>query len=348
MKAAFVLLLGLAVVSHGAPASNFLAVVQGYADTMIARGRDIYGPQKSGLLLSALDRLTLAPLKVRPAPPGGIRRGDRPGRPWVEMNGANPMLDQNLLRVFYTLTEITGDLRYARVADEELTWFFNHTMSPATSLLPWGEHLSWDVILDVPISGGEEMMHEYARPWVLWDRCFALAPEASTKFALGVWEHQIANHQSGGFDRHAPYFEHGPVDGKDFARHAGFYIGTWCYAWKQATNEVFLRAIETLLARFERKRVQKDGSLAATIGPLDCAIAAALVPDPLAARLRAFADKEDELILADLQRQLAGGANGHAPPKWQNGYSAGTLASSAMFCLGRYEQTGMRAYRDLV
>jgi hypothetical protein len=264
------------------------------------------------------------------------------------MNGANPMLDQNLLRVFYTLSELTGDARYAKVADEELTWFFNHTLSPKTSLLPWGEHLSWDVVHDVPISGGDEMMHEFARPWTLWDRWFALAPEASTKFALGLWEHQIANHQTGGFDRHAPYFEHGPVDGRDFARHAGFYIGTWCYAWKHATNEVFLRAIETLLARFERKRVQKDGSLAATIGPLECELAATMVPDPLAARLRAFAAKEDELILADLRKQVRGDTNGYVLPKWQNGYSAGTLANQAMFCLARYEQTTNSAYRELL
>jgi hypothetical protein len=339
-----------AVAASGAPLSptNLLEVVRRYADTMIERGRDTYGPQKSGLLLSALDRATLAPLKVRPAPPGGIRRGDRPGRPWVEMNGANPMLDQNLLRVFYTLTEITGSPRYAQVADEELTWFFDHTMSPKTSLLPWGEHLSWDVILDVPISGGEEMMHEYARPWVLWDRCFALVPGASRKFAVGVWEHQIANHKTGGFDRHAPYFEHGPVDGKDFARHGAFYIGTWCYAWKHTQDEAFLRAIETILARYERKRVQKDGSLVATLGPLDLEIAAAMVPGPLAQRLREFAAKEDELILADLRRQLAGGTNIYTPPRWQNGYSAGTLASSAMFCLGRYQQTNHPAYREML
>src|ERR1041385_4445471 len=116
-------LLGLALASGSAPAAstNFLEVVRRYADAMIAHGRDTYGPQKSGLLLSALDRTTLAPLKVRPAPPGGIRRGDRSGRPWVEMNGANPMLDQNLLRVFYTLSEITRDTRYAKSADEELT-----------------------------------------------------------------------------------------------------------------------------------------------------------------------------------------------------------------------------------
>ena len=84
-----------------AASTDFLHVVRRYADTMIERARDTYGPQKSGLLLSALDRTTLGLLPVRPAPPGGIRRGDRPGRPWVEMNGANPMLDQNLLRVFY-------------------------------------------------------------------------------------------------------------------------------------------------------------------------------------------------------------------------------------------------------
>jgi hypothetical protein len=331
-----------------ANSTNFLQVVRRYADTMIEHGRDTYGPQKSGLLLSALDRTTMAPLKVRPAPPGGIRRGDRSGRPWVEMNGANPMLNQNLLRVFYTLTEITGDARYAKVADEELRWFFNNTMSPKTSLLPWGEHLSWDVILDVPISGGDEMMHEYARPWVLWERCFALVPEASTKFALGVWEHQIANHKTGGFDRHAPYLEHGPVDGKDFARHGAFYIGTWCYAWKHTTNEAFLNAIETILARFERKRVQKDGSLVGTLGPLDLEIAATMVPEPLAKRLRGFAAKEDELTLQEMRKQFAGGTNTYTPPRWQNGYSAGTLASSAMFYLGRYEQTNHPAFREML
>jgi Periplasmic pectate lyase len=337
----------MATVHAGPAATNdFLGVVRGYADAMIERGRDNYGPQKSGLLLSALDRGTLSPLTVRPAAPGGVRRGDRPGRAWTAMNGANPQLDQNLFRILYTLTEITGEPRYAKVADEELTWFFQNAMSPKTSLLPWGEHLSWDTALDIPISGGDEMMHEFARPWVLWERCFALVPEASTKFALGLWEHQIADHKTGGFDRHGPYFEHGPVDGKDFPRHAGFYIGTWCYAWKNTTNKVFLEAIEVLLARFERKRRQKDGSEAGTIGPLDCHLAAEMVPDALAKRLLAFAQKEDELILPDLRKQLDAPTN--APPLWQAGYSAGTLGSSAMFCWARYLQTTNAAYRELI
>ena len=344
----WLLILTLLPNAHAAASSNFLHVVRGFANAMIDHGRDVYGPQESGLLLSAMDRATLAPLKVRPAPPGGVRRGDRPGRAWVEMNGANPMLDQNLLRVFYTLSEITGDTRYAKTADEEITWFFKNTQSPKTGLLPWGEHLSWDVILDVPISGGDEMVHEYARPWVLWDRCFTLVPVASRKFALGLWEHQIANHKTGGFDRHAPYFEHGPVDGKDFPRHGAFYIGTWCYAYKYTKDETFLRAIEAILARFERKRVQKDGSHIGTLGPLDLEIAARMVPDSLAKRLRAFASAEDELTFLEIKKMFPGGTNRSTTPTWQNGYSAGTLASSAMFYLGRYEQTRHPMYRDII
>jgi len=322
--------------------SLFLDVVRRYADVMIERGRDTYGPKKSGLLLSALDRTTLTPLTVRPAPPGGIRREDRPGRPWSALTGANPQLDQNLLRVLYTLSEITGVPRYLEVADEELSWFLNNTMSLATDLLPWGEHLSWDVMLDEPIAGGDVQMHEFARPWVLWDRCFALSPEAGKRFALGLWEHQVADHATGGFDRHAPYFKHGPVDGKDFARHAGFYIATWCYAYKYTKDEIFLRAIQVLLGRFERKRVQSDGSMVATIGPLDCHIAAGMVPEPLASRLRAFAEKEDELILSDLQRNPVTKAR----PMWEARYSSATAASSAMFCIARYEQVPTDAYRD--
>src|SRR5947207_15906173 len=87
---------------------RYFKVVRQYADTMIERGRDTYGAQKTGLILSALDRMTLAPLTIRPAPPGGVRRGDRPGQPWSAMTGANPHLDENLLRILYSLTQITG------------------------------------------------------------------------------------------------------------------------------------------------------------------------------------------------------------------------------------------------
>ena len=326
----------------------FLDIVRRYADTMIEHGRDTYGSQKSGLFLSALDRNTLKPLTIRPAPPGGIRRGDRAGLPWRRLVGANPQLDQNLLQVLYSLSEITGDLHYSEVADHELEWFFKNTQSPVTGLLPWGEHMSWHVMLDKAISSGTDFTHEFARPWVLWDKSFELAPEASKRFALGLWNHQIANHKTGGFDRHAPYDRHGPIDGKDFARHGGFYIQTWAYAYKHTKDKTFLRAIEAVLARFERKRRNKDGTMHVTIGPLDVETAASLVPEPLSLRLRKFANIEDQLILEDLRKKFGRPDGSWAfKPTWQAGYSSGITAGWAMFALARYQQVEKKQFRDL-
>jgi hypothetical protein len=81
---------------------------------------------------------------------------------------------------------------------------------------------------------------------------------------------------------------------------------------------------------------------------LECELAATMVPEPLASRLRAFAAKEDELILVDLRKQVRGETNTRLPPKWQAGYSASTLANQAMFCLARFEQTSEPAYRELI
>jgi hypothetical protein len=126
----------------------------------------------------------------------------------------------------------------------------------------------------------------------------------------------------------------------------------WGHAFKHTGDQTFLQAIETLLARFERKRVGKDGKMVGTIGPLDCENAAALVPQPLAGRLRAFAEKEDELTLADLHAQgvpanpAASGPAASSPPLWRNGYSASTNAATAMFCLARFDQVGKQAFRN--
>jgi hypothetical protein len=205
------------------------------------------------------------------------------------------------------------------------------------------------VLLDQPISSGTELTHEFARPWVLWARSFELAPEASKRFALGLWNHQIADQKTGGFDRHAPYDRHGPVDGKDFPRHAGFYIHTWAHAYKHTEDATFLQAIEVLLARFERKRQGANGRAVATIGPLDIETASTMVTEPLASRLREFAKTEDRLILRDL-RESYGRPDGTwaFEPTWQAGYSVGVTAGWAMFALARLEQTQKDDFRNLV
>src|SRR5262245_14985371 len=130
------------------PKSPYIAVVYRYADTMLEKGRDTYGPQATGLFLSALDRATLAPLTNRPAAPAGVRESDRVGAPDGPLVGANPQHDENLLRLLYLLSELTTKPKYRDAANDALKWFLQNARSSATDLLPWGEHMSWDVASD--------------------------------------------------------------------------------------------------------------------------------------------------------------------------------------------------------
>jgi hypothetical protein len=356
------------------PSSPFLGVVYRYADAMLDKGRDTHGPQKTGLFLSALDRERLEPLSARPAAPAGVREGDRAGPSGGPLTGANLQHDENLLRVLYTLSDLSTKPAYREAADAELKWFLDQARSPATQLLPWGEHLSWDTAKDEPAAadGAEGGTHEFFRPWLLWDRCFDLAPEGSARFALALWEHQIADQTTGAFDRHAGFARPAARDGMDFARHAGFFIRTWAVAYARAKDERFLRAIETLLARFEKKRHEKTGLIPGHAGSeeawpasslslaIDCEGAAHRVPEPLASRLRAFAAREDEVFCAlpqDLARTrgfiaaaraATGEPAGDRTPLWDARYGGYTTAQIGLLCVSRYENTGRVAYRELI
>jgi hypothetical protein len=356
------------------PPSPFLPVVYRYADAMLERGRDLYGPQKTGLFLSALDRAALAPLTNRPPAPAGIREGDRVGAKGGPLTGANPQHDENLLRLLYTLSGLSGRATYRDAADTELKWFLQNAASSNTHLLPWGEHLSWDVMTDQAIAANEEAngSHEFFRPWLLWDRCFALAPDASRQFALGLWKHQIADHRTGAFNRHAGFRTHNPADGMDFPRHAGFYIRTWAVAFAHTKDEDFLQAIDTLLRRYEAKRHPRTGWIEQYRGQSDCVPALSLslamdcdgaahrVPEPLATRLRAFAAREDEVFCA-LPHEVAN-RGGFVPsldqatgqpadartPLWDARYGGYTTAQIGMMCVARYDNNGKVGYRDLI
>jgi hypothetical protein len=354
------------------PKSPYLPIVYRYADTMLEKGRDTYGPQKSGLFLSALDRVTLAPLTNRPAAPFGVPSGDRVGTEGGPLVGANPQHDENLLRLLYTLSELSSKPKYREAADAALKWFLENTASPDTGLLPWGVHLSWNVVTDEPGWSGVDAVHEFFRPWMLWERCFDAAPNASRRFALGLWEHQIADHATGAFDRHAGFARHAPGDARDFPRHAGFYIRTWAVAYARTKDDQFLKALEVLFARFEKKRHPKSGLIEGYTGhtnawadstlslAIDCDGAASLVPGKLSSRLRAFAAKEDEVFcsLAHEVRNKGGFATTvdaatarpqvQPTPLWAARYDSVTTAQMGMMCVSRYENTGKVGYRELI
>jgi hypothetical protein len=352
------------------PPSPFVSVVYKYADAMLEHGRE----RQSGLLFSALDRTTLAPLTNLPPAPSGVRAARRVAVASGALAGSNPHHDEDLLRLLYLLSELSSKPKYREAADQELKWFLQHTLASETHLLPWGKHMAWDPAEAKPIKadGAPAGRCEFFRPWLLWDRCFDLVPVASRQFALGLWDHQIADLAAGAFERPAGFSRPSERDAMDSPRQAGFIIRTWAVAWARTSDEQFLRAIEVLLLRFEKKRRAPSGGIEAYAGAIqatlastlslaiDCDGAAHRVPEPLASRLRDFAAREDEVFCAQPHElkttggfitdpDLASGqVRGNSTPLWDAREDSYTTAQVGMMCVSRYDNTGRIGYRELV
>ena len=356
-----VFVIAAAAAEQPRPKPDYLKIVRDYADAMITQGRDVYGQQQSPLFAEALDRRSMRMLEGDelkrvagiPREKWGIRPHDR------MIAGGNPQHCQNLYQILYALAEVTGEERYAEEADRSLRFFFEHCQSPATGLFCWGEHAGWDFQSEKRIDKPAGNTHEFYRPWVLWDRSWPLAPDPSRRFALGLWEHQIGNHQTGDYSRHAAIDSHGPGTEAPYARHGGFYIETWAAAYEKTGQKVFLEAIESVLDGLERARVDEGGmlvsgskrrggrraydlSLAVSLGN-----AAPKVPPELAAKMREVAATNDKVF--------AGGAAGSSSSAgqaennlWSNAYGGGPPASTANVCILRWRQVGGDAYRRVV
>jgi hypothetical protein len=320
------------------PSSPFMPVIYRYADTMIERGRDTYGPMKTGLFLSALDRSTLAPLTNRPPAPHGIRESDRVGSKDGPLVGANVHHDQNLLRLLYTLSELSGKPKYRDAADAELRWYLSDAPSTNTYLRPWGERGFWDTLKDEPVINTDaDGRQGFSRPWMLWDHCFDVAPQASQRLTLASFRSE-----TNGFTAEPP-------------RRAGFNIRMWALAYARTNDQQFLKRIDTTLQQLE-KDSKEDASVAAALSlAIDCDGAAHHLPEPLASRLRSLAAREDEIACALAHNPSGSGGflaarkpTERHTPLWTADESRNTTAQIGMMCVSRYENIAWPGYRTLV
>lgn len=359
---------------------SMLAAVTAYADTLIEHGRDTYGSEHTPLFAAALDREHLILLEgpsleaalAIPPEEWGIRPHDR------TLTGANPMQDEYLYMILYALSEITGDSKYKSAADDALRYFFTHCQSPATGLFAWGEHIGWDFQTESRIDRPASDTHEYYRPWELWDVSYALAREPVKAFAHGVWEHQIGDHATGNFSRHASYSTHAPGKNSEYPRHGGFYIATWARAYGETGDPEFLHAIETLVNYFLSRRNPESGAIPSESASrsngtlmwppsnvslaIDLHAGALLVPSKTADLMLACAREIDDVFLrlphgpgpggkgfvtlADT-KSLGGEQTSYADT-WATGYGDHTVAQVANMCLLRYAQEPLDGYKALI
>ncbi len=381
-KSFLVLLLVLA----GAVRADYLELVKSYCDTMIEHGRDRYGKEHSPLFATTLDRKKLtifdeAGLKRL----WQIRLDDWEN--WRFRNrdrmtpGANPMHDKSFYQVLYALTEVTGEKRYAGEADKTIKWFFEHCQGPNTGLMAWGEHMGWDFRTEWLIQWGkgshhggqmqEYNTHEFSGPWIFWDKSYELAPEACAKFATGLWDHQIGDHSTGNFSRHANWEMHQTHIDSEYPRHGGFIILSWAYAYEHTKDPKYLRYIEKLTDYFDGRRSKQSDAVPAESATrsggkilwagsnlslaIDLWDGSKRVPGKTAKKMRASAARTDELFLK-LDHKLEPGGKGFLlrgnvdtlAPSDREGYTEGWVhAQPANLCLTRYGQVKNEGYKKL-
>ncbi len=236
---------------------DYPAIVRAYADYMIEHGRDVYGPKHTPLFVTGMDRHTgkkisppFAHVKRKPFMPGWER--DRELRGSDRNYGQADPLDQlTLLKLMHRLTEITGDKHYADEADKTASWWLANTQTKI-GLYPWGTHTSWNV--DKEGGGG---LFEFNHVWPYWN----LNPEALQKYAMGLWDHYIRDKETGDFNRHANSDRHAPGTGMEFPWPGSAMIATWVEAYLANPDPEYVRAVNTVLNRWESLR-DANGHLA--------------------------------------------------------------------------------------
>jgi hypothetical protein len=271
------------------PPSPYLPVIYRYADTMLAKGRDTAGPQKTGLFLSALDRATPGPLTTRPPAPSGVSEGERAGPANGPLTCANVQHDENLLRLLYTLSELSSKPVYREAADAELKWALQNAPAPRM-------YFQWDTVKDERIiTSDSAASHQFHRPWMLWDRCFDLAHEPSMQLTLAD-----------------------PGDNLGSEGEMGFYLRACAVSYARTKDERFLRSIDRFMERLESIRFRL--AVASPSMAIDCEGAAHRLPEPPWRSRRISKEREDSVPRSigkptspHFGRKRPGSAR---PPRW--------------------------------
>lgn len=211
-------------------------------DALLEHGLDSYGPVKSSMIISMLDRFSLEPFDLLPPAPEGIRSQDRTGT-----FGHNANLQLNLYRVLYLLSDITGDPKYRRAAEADLSDFLKYAQSPETGLLGWGEHIFYDLKEEKVLSGfkrGERYpeYHEMKRKFLFWDFLYKNDPQAVLNFSLGLWNHHLYDQETGNFGHMAIWDKQGPNvirKDHDFPKEGGYMIDVWSRSFQTTQDSIF-------------------------------------------------------------------------------------------------------------
>ena len=206
-----------------AAAPDYQAPVRKCADTILAKGLDTYGPRHTPMWAGVIDTRGFTVPQNGVSAPRGIREGDR------AVGGANLYHDVITLRVFHTLSTLTGDARYSRAARDYVRAYLELAASPATGALGWGEHLYYHFFRDQVAS--ERKSHELLEWTPPWDLLWDANPEATRKEIAAIRYHFSADDPTALFNRHANWnkAERPTQRLQPWIKHSGLYTHAFMF-----------------------------------------------------------------------------------------------------------------------
>lgn len=326
-------------------------VIKDYVDVMMEKGRDIFDftpeeiaaarvqhpfidigrigtPGKSGLFFSMLERDTLR------YPAYFVK-----SNPLLQYNsderGSVCMVSKDLwlYELCYAFTDLTGNEKYEKAADEALYFFLTFTQNEKSGLLPWGQHNAYD-----PVNKGVNVSNQYTTiksqqdAWSdyleydagverflnspFWiNKFLELNRDATTKWLLANWNAHIANKDTFSFGRHVG-FDGEPQQSGGYYSWVRYFIPSYFLGWRLTKSSEFLAALESMLRWMEQvssmnkydyhpteqwhynNRIHEtwDGNSYCGMILEKFLPTAPDLPDPLKARIEQYADRMNELF----------------------------------------------------
>ena len=182
---------------------RYLDIVRTFADNVLEFGRDVYGPEHTPLFVDGININTHEP---------AVLKCDRESaaawkmpNDWVLSNLAN---QQNLFRVFVSLTQLTGDPKYKQAAKEATRYAFDHCRHES-GLLYWGGHTAWDAATDQPVGEGRTHgfagKHEFKNNLPFYELMWEVDPELTKQFIEAFWSNHVLDWSNLDMNRHGVY-----------------------------------------------------------------------------------------------------------------------------------------------
>lgn len=190
--------------------SVYLQAVQTFANNILKHGIDRYGSEHSPLFVDGIAFETQDP----------VRWDFYEGESWVLSNFAS---QQNLMRVLYGLTEMTGVAEYKQAAADAVNYMFEH-QSDSRGLLYWGGHQFVD--LETLQNQFKDRPHELKNNYPFYEFLYEVNPTATSKMLRAMWNAHILDWSVLDLNRHGEYdLEMGQLWGHEFVQQEPFFEG---------------------------------------------------------------------------------------------------------------------------